>query len=57
MNKKPNVLSRLLNFNTLAITLSLVATMPVQAFVSYNGHLNDDSQDRNSVNLGVVMYF
>ncbi len=46
MNKKPNVLSRLFNFNTLAITLSLVTTMPVQAqqfsnVISFGDSLTD----------------
>ncbi len=46
MNKKPNVMSRLFNFNTLAITLSLVAIMPVQAqqfsnVISFGDSLSD----------------
>ena len=46
MNKKPNVLSRLFNFNTLAITLSLVVAMPVQAqqlshVISFGDSLSD----------------
>ncbi len=37
--------------------LSMEISPQARAFVSYSGHLNDDRQDRNSVNLGVVMRF
>ncbi len=37
--------------------LSMEISPQARAFASYSGHLNDDRQDRNSVNLGVVMSF